>query len=58
MSKGIQEVAVFDSYDDPEIAYLEVTKALHYLSGQMNKGLIIAATGMEKMKTLDDLLNY
>lgn len=53
-----QEVVLHDSYDDPEMAYHEVERALYYLSGHMNKGVMTAANGMEKMKTLDEILKY
>lgn len=53
-----QEVALNDSYDDPEIAYQEVERALYYLSGHMNKGVTTAASGIEKMKTLNEILKY
>ncbi|MDH3650547.1 MAG: hypothetical protein OEQ53_12765 [Saprospiraceae bacterium] len=53
----IRAFAQLDTYDSPELAYEEAKKALFYLSGKMNKGVSTAASSLDKMKTLDEIVN-
>jgi len=46
-----------DTYDNPEEAYVEVKRALLYVSVKMNKGMDAASSSLEKMEPLDDILN-
>jgi len=54
---AVRDLAYVDTYESPELAYEEAKKALFYLSGKMNKGVSTAANSLDKMRTLDEIVN-
>lgn len=52
-----EEFAYEDTYDSPELAYEEFKKAMYMVSSKMNKGMSTAASTLEKMEPLDEILN-
>ena len=56
-SSRVDTLVYNDTYQDPEVAYEEFRKAMHYVSGKMNRGVNTAARGINKIETLTDILN-
>lgn len=52
-----EEFVYEDTYDSPELAYEEFKKAMYMVSSKMNKGMSTAASTLEKMEPLDEILN-
>ncbi len=52
-----EEFVYEDTYESPELAYEEFKKAMYMVSSKMNKGMSTAASTLEKMEPLDEILN-
>ncbi len=52
-----QDWAYEDTFEDPEIAYQELRKAIYFMSSKMNTGIDQTTNSIEKMEPLIKLLN-
>ena len=51
----LDEIVIVDTYDDPEVAYREVKKALMMMGGKMNEGASYAGSLYEFEKAKNEI---